>query len=107
MHDLSERDASSPPAGPHEVVARRLTVAGRVQGVWFRRSLQDQAQRLEVVGWVRNRVDGTVEAWLEGAWSDVDRVIGWVRAGGPSAAVVDTVDVAERDPVGHRDFSVR
>ena len=43
-----------------------LVITGRVQGVFYRGAMQDEARRHEVRGWVRNRVDGSVEAVLEG-----------------------------------------
>lgn len=89
------------------LIARRIVVHGRVQGVFFRASTRDQARQAGVVGWVRNRVDGAVEAWLEGPESAVERVLDWVRSGGPSRAHVDHVEVEEEVPGGHRRFAVR
>ncbi len=89
------------------VIARRIVVHGRVQGVFFRASTRDQARQAGVVGWVRNRVDGAVEAWLEGPESGVERVLAWVQAGGPSRASVHDVEVVEELPGGHRRFAVR
>ncbi len=88
------------------LVARHLTAHGRVQGVFFRASLREEAGRLGVTGWVRNRPDGAVEAWLEGPVEAVDAVEAWVRGGGPPAAIVDRLDVDERAPDGHRSFQV-
>lgn len=87
-------------------VARHLTAYGRVQGVFFRASLRDEADRLGVTGWVRNLPDGAVEAWLEGPADAVDGVEAWVRDGGPPAAAVDRLDVDERNPAGHRSFAI-
>ncbi len=87
-------------------VARHLTVHGRVQGVFFRASLRDEAVRLGVTGWARNLPDGAVEAWLEGATDVVDAVEAWVRGGGPPAAAVERLDVDERTPAGHRSFTI-
>ena len=55
-----------------------LIVHGRVQGVFFRDSTRECAERHGVAGWVRNRDDGTVEALLEGpaeAVQAVDRLL--------------------------------
>ena len=43
----------------------RVLISGRVQGVCFRACTRDQAQILNLSGWVRNLSDGRVEAWLE------------------------------------------
>ena len=82
-------------------VRARIVVAGRVQGVWFRGSMQDEAERLDVVGWVRNRPDGTVEAEAEGAREAVDALIDWARHG-PRGAHVTDVDVEWVPPRGER-----
>jgi acylphosphatase len=68
-------------------VRAHLVVQGRVQGVWFRGSMQDEAERLGVAGWVRNRPDGTVEAEVEGERAAVDALIAWAREGPPGARV--------------------
>jgi len=47
-------------------VARRLVMSGRVQGVGFREATVDAARAAGVVGWVRNRADGTVEVLAQG-----------------------------------------
>ena len=88
-------------------LGRHLTVAGRVQGVFFRASTRQRAEEHAVVGWVANRPDGTVEVWLEGAVEDVQAVEDWIIAGGPPAARVTEVDGATVEPVGHRRFEVR
>jgi len=87
-------------------VRRRVLVAGRVQGVWFRESCRDQAQATGVAGWVRNLADGRVEVVLEGPPGAVDEVLAWCRRG-PGRARVDRVDVVEEAPVGEQGFRVR
>jgi acylphosphatase len=73
-------------------VVARLVVRGRVQGVWYRGSMQREGRRLGVLGWVRNRDDGAVEAEIAGPRHNVDVGIAWAHRG-PSGARVDWVDV--------------
>ena len=75
-------------------MARRLVIHGQVQGVWFRESMRREAERLKVTGWVRNRMDGTVEAAVEGSSYAVEAMIRWAHRG-PEAAGVTQVDVSE------------
>jgi acylphosphatase len=70
----------------------RVVVEGWVQGVFFRYSTQEVANRLHVFGWVKNRLDGKVEAVFEGEREGVEEMIAWCHKGPPSAHVqrVDT-----------------
>jgi acylphosphatase len=79
------------------VIARRIVVRGRVQGVGFRYAALEVAQVAGVAGWVRNRRDGTVEALVQGDPPAVETVVAWCRHG-PPAARVTGVDVAEAPP---------
>lgn len=75
------------PRAPAATVCRHLSIHGRVQGVGFRWSLQSQALRLELKGWVRNRRDGSVEAWICGAPEAVEALTHWAHRGPPEASV--------------------
>ncbi len=75
-------------------MAKHLKISGRVQGVGFRYSMSEEAERLGVTGWVRNRRDGTVEAVIDGAPDAVEVVLAWARRG-PRGAHVTEVRVAE------------
>ncbi|MFV0436566.1 MAG: acylphosphatase [Desulfopila sp.] len=65
-----------------------VIVEGRVQGVGFRFSTQQQARQLQLRGWVRNRPEGTVEAIISGNAEDVDRMLAWLHTGSPLAEVL-------------------
>ena len=65
--------------------AVHLVVVGRVQGVAFRAYAVDEATRLGLAGWVRNRLDGTVEARAEGKPEAVEAFVAWCRHGPPAA----------------------
>ena len=80
-------------------VARRLIIGGRVQGVGFRYFTQEAAAREGVTGWVRNRPDGTVEAYIEGEAETVTRLERALRRG-PPAARVDDVEAESELPSG-------
>jgi acylphosphatase len=73
------------------MIARRVTICGRVQGVGFRYALADEARARNLRGWVRNRRDGTVEAVLAGVEGDVEAVIAWAHHGPPAARVTEVV----------------
>jgi len=74
-------------------------VTGRVQGVSYRASTASEARRLGVVGWVRNRADGSVELEVEGSDERVAALLSWCEQGPPSARVA-RVAVEEISPTG-------
>ena len=67
----------------------RVIVRGKVQGVGFRAYTEMQAKALKLDGWVRNRVDGTVEAMLSGEMAAIDRMLIALRVGPPHSAVIN------------------
>jgi acylphosphatase len=88
------------------MIARRVRVNGRVQGVFFRAWTRDEARSLRVAGWVRNCSDGSVEAHIEGDEDAVDELIRRMRHGPPHAKVVD-FEVSDAAPEGLQRFEVR
>ena len=74
----------------------RIIVSGVVQGVFYRASTQDKAQLLGLVGWVRNRKDGTVEICVQGFQPQLDDLLHWCHRG-PDQAHVTNVDVYSED----------
>ena len=85
----------------------RVTVEGRVQGVFFRACTKAEAARLGLAGWVRNRADGSVEAEIEGEAAAVKKMVQWFHQGSPGAAVT-AVHLAEELPAGDSNpFAIR
>jgi acylphosphatase len=87
-------------------IARRLVIRGRVQGVWFRESMRQQAQSLGVAGWVRNRADGTLEAFVEGTPQAIESILRWAHRG-PEHAHVEHVQESEERASGLEGFEKR
>lgn len=75
-----------------EPATRRLVIRGRVQGVFYRESMRQEAERLGITGWVCNRRDGTVEAVVQGTPAAVQAMLAWCRRG-PEDARVAGVEV--------------
>lgn len=67
--------------------AKRLRIAGDVQGVGYRAWMTRQAIQLGVSGWVRNRGDGSVEALVHGDPAAVEELLRACRRGPPAAVV--------------------
>ncbi len=80
-------------------VRAELRISGRVQGVWFRQSTRQVAEKFGVNGWVRNCADGSVEAVLEGEQDSVQSVVDWCR-NGPELARVDDLQLSWKDAEG-------
>ncbi len=89
-----------------QAIRRHIRIHGQVQGVFCRESLRERARAHGISGWVRNCPDGTVEAVLEGAPDEVDRMVRFSHTG-PPRADVDHVDVTEERPEGLTGFAVR
>ena len=77
---------------------RRFIVRGRVQGVGFRWFVEREARTLDVSGWVRNNVDGTVEVLAMGSGEQLSALRGRLQAGCRGSRV-DTVDELPAEPV--------
>lgn len=82
-------------------------VSGRVQGVGFRAFVESVAYSLGVVGWVRNRWDGTVEVLAEGKRPQLEKLLEALNRG-PRASAVKQVQVEWQAATGEfYGFSVR
>jgi acylphosphatase len=86
-------------------IARRFTVTGQVQGVGFRWAAQGEANRLGVVGRVRNRRDGAVEIVAQGDRPAMDAFAAWLEEG-PRFAKVTDVDAEPIDDLDADTFEI-
>ena len=81
---------------------KRITVKGKVQGVFFRASTQQTARRLGIKGWVRNLLNGDVEILAVGDNAGLEAFISWCRKG-PEMAHVEKIIVLESKDEEHRE----
>ena len=88
-------------------VSVRAIVHGRVQGVFFRAFVEEHAQRLDLVGYVRNLPSDAVEVVAEGEREQVNKLVGRLKTG-PPTAIVDRVEISWSEYTGgHSGFRVR
>lgn len=76
----------------NDLATARVSVVGRVQGVFYRQTTKDKAQSLGLVGWVKNQADGSVALEATGPKDRVMQLIEWCRQG-PRLARVDDLQV--------------
>lgn len=83
-----------------------VVISGNVQGVNFRYYTMQEANRLNVTGWVRNRTDGTVEVLAEGETDALEALHQFLHRGSP-AARVKQVNIEWKTPTGeYSDFEI-
>lgn len=107
---IAKDDPPSRPGAPGahaDLVRVRISVRGRVQGVWFRGSTREAAERLGVVGWARNLADGSVEILAQGAPLAVEQLVEWCHRGPPGSRVTGVATQREIVQDDLRDFRVR
>lgn len=85
--------------------ANRIYIFGTVQQVFFRTFVKDNAEKLGIKGYVRNRDDGSVEAWLEGNSEDVEKMIELCKQG-PSQSVIKRLDIVEESLQDMKEFKI-
>lgn len=87
------------------MACRRFLVRGKVQGVWFRASTREQAQRLGLTGHALNLADGRVEVVACGETAALDALEAWLWQG-PELARVSTVESEQVEPRDCEGFRV-
>lgn len=84
----------------------RITVNGKVQGVYFRAFTQKEAERLNLKGFVRNERNGDVYIEAEGEDANLNQLVSWCQTGSPKAVVHD-IKVTEGDVKHFSEFVIQ
>jgi len=85
-----------------------MIVSGRVQGVGFRFSAQQKAIDLHLTGWVRNKIDGTVEIEIEGQSEKIEQFIQDLEKGFHKFMRVDDIELnTSENKRGYKDFVIK
>lgn len=87
-------------------ICMRYFISGRVQGVWFRASAQEEAKKLGLTGWARNLQDGRVEVLACGDEENLSQFHQWLHQG-PELAKVDEVVIEASSWEDFERFSVK
>jgi len=85
--------------------ATRVYIFGTVQGVFFRNFIKDNADKLDLVGYVRNKEDSSIEAWFEGDGEKVDKMIEVCKQG-PEHAIINRLDIIEEKLQDMKEFKI-
>ena len=84
----------------------KAKVYGKVQGVWFRKFIQESAREIEIVGIIKNLDDGTVSVNASGEIENLIKFKQWLKTGSPNSRV-DKIDYSWEDsPVKYLTFEI-
>ncbi len=78
-----------------QIIAKRVLVSGKVQGVGFRFALADKARSAHIQGWCRNLPTGQVECLMQGEASKLNALLDWLQQG-PPGAIVENVTIEDQ-----------
>ncbi len=73
-----------------------IIISGKVQGVFFRATAKEVAEKYNIKGWVKNTNEGKVETLVTGEEQDINKFIEWCNKG-PEKAHVEDVSVKEAE----------
>lgn len=82
-----------------------LLISGKVQGVFFRETSRRLAEKLHITGWIKNTIDGKVEALVTGDEKALNDFVDFCKAG-PERALVDEVQVSNQHKIDFEKFEV-
>jgi acylphosphatase len=83
-----------------------VKISGKVQGVWFRVNTKNKAVELGVNGWVKNTLDGGVEAIFEGKEKEIHNMVNWCLRGSPNSKVEKIEIYKKKHSNEHDTFSI-
>jgi acylphosphatase len=89
-----------------EITTMRLRIEGFVQAVGYRNFCIEEAKKLGLDGWVRNRSDGTVEALVSGANASVELFVAAAMRG-PDGSKINNVELHNAEPPEEKGFHRR
>jgi acylphosphatase len=89
-----------------DLTTLRLRIEGSVQAVGYRYYAMEEARKLDLNGWVRNRSDGTVEALASGTTKAVEAFVAACMRG-PTGARVANVELHNAEPPAEKGFHRR
>jgi len=87
------------------MATKHLIVSGQVQGVFYRATAKEVADRIAITGWVKNTDEGNVEIMASGTEQQLKEFIEWCKQG-PKKAVVENVKILNTDEQSFNDFKV-
>lgn len=79
-----------------------ILIKGKVQGVFFRATAREEAEKLALVGWVKNTQEGNVEAMVSGTDEQIKQFLDWCHQGPPKATVTQVIVTPKQDQVFKR-----
>jgi acylphosphatase len=82
-----------------------IQISGKVQGVYYRASAREEAQKLKLTGWVKNMSNGDVEATATGNEESLAKFVEWCREG-PPGANVENIIVNKLDETAFEEFLI-
>lgn len=96
----------TPPPQPPDRLTVYYRLSGKVQGVCFRIHTQENAKQLGLVGWVRNCVNGDVEAVAQGSVQAITKFEQWLHHG-PEQAIVEKLNKKPHEAIDLKQFEIR
>lgn len=97
---------SDPYMNDTEITSLRLRIEGSVQAVGYRNFMIEEARKLGVDGWVRNRSDGSVEALVSGGTKAVEALVA-ACAQGPEGSRIKHIDMQSVAAPSEKGFARR